>query len=348
MTWAAELVKIRRLIRDPDGNIWTDDILRHLYNDVQKDFQHKTKVLEDAAVQRIPGVYHFAYMYDWEYQELPTTLSSFYQCLNQHDEGVFCNRWETQEVTGISADVSDYGSHFTQPFEAYMGFVPGDPLRNKFPDNLRSLKYIVYDEKPIYRTTKKLLQSADPSYVTSEGTPRSYYEFDDIDGSYVLYPRPTTGFADELDGLEGPAWYIADDTEDVTTGTIAVRAGDFASSNVGASFDVIGVTNNVFMIYDITPVDIDTAWDEGDYPDFLKKYIRYGVISRAYGGNTDGRIPSLEKYWDTRYVAGIKVTKKFNLNKHNDRDYNLVTHGTPNVRTRRHARLPDKYPAVYP
>ncbi|KKL73812.1 hypothetical protein LCGC14_2071110, partial [marine sediment metagenome] len=74
MSWNDELIKIRRLLRDPDANIWTDGFILHLFNDVQKDFQHRTSVLEDAAVQRIPGIYHFAYMFDWEYSFLPTTL----------------------------------------------------------------------------------------------------------------------------------------------------------------------------------------------------------------------------------------------------------------------------------
>lgn len=346
MTWSAELKKIRRSLRDPDGNIWTDSFLLHLYNDIQKDFQHKTSVLEDAAVQRIPGVYHFAYMFDWEYQLLPTILSVFYQCLNQHDEGVFCHIWETQQVAGISVDVTDDGIHFTQPWEAYMGQVPGEVLKNRFPKNMRNLKHIVYDEKPISPTTKKTVQSTDTSYVAVEGTPIAYYQHDDLDDSYVLYPRPSASFADELDNLEGPAWYISDDTEDVATGTVAVRTGDFATDNVGASFDIIGLTNNVFMIYDVDPTDMASASDDGDYPEFLKKYVRYGVVSRAYGANTDGRIGSLSDYWQTRYLAGVKVAKKFARNKHNDRDYRLVTKGTPVQRTRRHPRLPSTYPAT--
>ncbi|MCH8135130.1 MAG: hypothetical protein IIB77_04025 [Proteobacteria bacterium] len=348
MSWSDELTKIRRLLRDPDANIWTDNLILHLFNDMQKDFQHRTSVLEDAAVQRIPGVYHFAYMHDWEYQLLPTTLSVFYQCLAQHDEGVFCHRWEPQEVTGIAADVSDLGVHFTQPWEAYMGLLPGEVLKNRFPANMRNLKHIAYNEKPISRTTKKRVSMTDPSFIINEGEPIAYYEYDDLDHSYVLYPRPSASFADELDGLEGPAWFIEDDTEDVTAGTVAIRTGDFASDNVGAAFDIIGFKNNVFMIYDVDPVDMVSASDDGDYPDFLKKYIRYGVVSRAYGANTDGRIQSLSDYWDARYLAGVKVAKKFALNKNNDRDYRLLTRGAPVRRTKRHPRLPSTYPATNP
>ena len=43
MTWGTELAKVRRSLRDPDGNIWSDVWLRHIYNDIQQDFQNKTR-----------------------------------------------------------------------------------------------------------------------------------------------------------------------------------------------------------------------------------------------------------------------------------------------------------------
>jgi len=349
MSWGDDLIKVRRLLRDPDGNIWTDEFLRHLHNDVQKDFQHKTSIVEDFTVQRVPGVYHFAYMHDWEYEDLPSQFSSFYQCLSQHDESVFCHRWEPQETAGIDADVSDYGMHWTQPWEAFMGITPGDVIRMRFPDNMRNLKYIAYDSEPIHALSRKRVMSTDSSYITVSGEPIGYYEIDDVDDSYVLYPRPASSFNDELDGNEGPAWYIEDDTEDTETGTIAVRVGSTGTDNVGASIDITDMTNNVFIIFDVDPTDVVTAWDEGDFPEFLKKYIRFGIVSRAYGANTDGRIRSLAQYWSVRFNQGVHNTRRYRRNRRQDRDYRLATKGGGFVgRKHRHPRLPDPYPAVNP
>ena len=348
MSWSQDLKKIRRLLRDPNGNIWTDTFLLNMYNDVQKDFQHETSILEDFAIQRVPGLYHFSYMYEWEYEELPTSFSSFYQCLKLHDDYTVCHRWETQVIAGIDIDISDYGAHWTQPWEAFMGELPGDPVRMRFPSNMRNLKYMAYDEEPIGSMSKKQVQSIDSSYITVSGTPRAFYPWSETDKDYVLYPRPSSSFDDEVDGNEGPAWYIEDDTEDATTGTIAVRIGSTGTNNVGVPFDITDVTNNVFMVYDVNPTDIITFSDEGDYPVFLKKYIRFGVVARAYGANTDGRIRSLAKYWAARYNMGIKTTMRYRRNRKNDRDYRLTTHGAPRPRTRKHPRLPDTYPAVNP
>jgi len=349
MSWGDDLVKIRRLLRDPTAKVWSDEFLRHLFNDVQKDFQHKTKVLEDFTVQRVPGVYQFSYMHDWEFEHLPSGTDAPNQCLSRHDETVICHRWETQVNTGLTANISDYGAHWTQPWEAFMGLTPGDVITMRFPDNMRALKFIAYDEEPITALSKKRVQSTDPSYITTSGEPIGYYEVDDVDDAYILYPRPAVSFVDELDVNDNdPAWYIADDTEDVTTGTIAVREGSTDSDSSGVPYDIIDTTNNMFLIYTVDPTDVLQAWDEGDFPQFLKKYIRYGVVSRAYGANTDGRIRSLAAYWQKRYRVGIFNAKRYRRNWYQDHDYRLTTKGGGAVRTHRHPRLPDTYPAVNP
>lgn len=95
MSFAAELKKMRRMLRDPNGDIWSDNFLKHLYNDVQRELQDKTMVLEEAVTQRVPAVYQWSYQHDWEFAHLPEGQSQFYQCLQQHNDMVFCHRWET-------------------------------------------------------------------------------------------------------------------------------------------------------------------------------------------------------------------------------------------------------------
>jgi hypothetical protein len=344
MSWGAELVKLRRMLRDPDASIWSDAFLRHLYNDVQQDFQHRTKVLEGVEAQRVPQTYQWSYQQDWEFRFLPATESQFYQCLNQHDEGVFCHRWETQQVTGITPDVADYGVHFTQAWEAYTSELPGDLVKMRFPANFNTMKFIAYDEEPIFAMSKKQVQSTDPSYVAKEGIPQCYFPYDQTDNSYVLYPRPSASFVNEAAG-DGIAQFAEGDTEDVTTGLIATRSGSF-DDGLGIPVDIVDVTNSVFMVYSVSPQDVRSVSDEPEFPVFLRKYIRSGVISRAYGGNNDGRIRSLSEYWQGRYMLGVQFVKRYNRNKKNDRDYRLTTKGSIAKRTVRHPRLPDGYPAV--
>jgi hypothetical protein len=206
---------------------------------------------------------------------------------------------------------------------------------------------MAYDEEPIYAATRKNIQSCDASYVTTQGSPYAYYPHDETDNSYILYPRPPVAFQNDIAG-EGMALYAAGDTEDDETGLIAVRDDSIPSGSLGASVDIIDTVNQVFLVYDVTPNDVTTISDDPAFPVFLRKYIRYGVISRAYGANTDGRIQSLSEYWKIRFDLGVNFTKKFVRNRRQDRDYRMVTKGLTARRSRRHPRLPDTYPHVAP
>jgi hypothetical protein len=342
VSWGNELKKVRRSLRDPSGKVWTDIFLRHIWNDVQQEFQKKTHVLEDVVSQRVPQLYHYAYMFDWEYGYLPSKWSQFYQCLIQHDQHVICHRWEAQAITGIDSAVSEYGVNFTQTWEAYMK-IAGHEIKMRFPQNFNHVKYIAYDEEPIVATTKKKVQTSDPSFITRQGRTFAYYPYDEMDNSYVLYPRPSVSFANDVSG-EGVAFYAAGDTESDTTGIIAVRDDSTPSASFGASVDIIGTVDQVFLVYDVSPNDVVDFDDQPDFPEFVRKYLRYGTVARAYGANTDGRIPSLSDYWQTRFDVGIRFVKKYVRNRRQDRDYRLMTK-TPR-RVRRRPRLPDGYPAI--
>ena len=346
MSWGTELAKLRRALRDPDGNIWTDIFLRHTWNDIQQDLQKKTKALEDVTSQRIPQLYHYSYMYDWEYGYLPSKWSQFNQCLLQHDAYIICHRWEAQAITGIDSAVNEYGINFTQTWEAYMGpSLAGHEIRQRFPQNFNQVKYMAYDEEPISATTKKRVQSSDPSFVTRVGRSFSYYPYDEVDNSYVLYPRPSVSFANDIVG-EGVAFYAAGDTESDTTGIIATRDDSTPSASFGASVDIVGTVDQVFLVYDVSPNDVANYDDEPDFPEFLRKYIRYGTVARAYGSNTDGRIQSLADYWQTRYDVGVRFIKQYVRNRRQDRNYRLTTKVVESRRNRRLPRLPDGYPAI--
>lgn len=338
MTWADDLTKIRRFLRDPNGNIWTEAFLRHCYNDVQMDYAHRTMALEDVAIQRIPGLFQGAYLYEWEWRYLGAERA--YHALTRHDEFALCAAWEAQEVTAISSDASDAGSHFTQPWEAYMT-TPGDVVKVRFPRNLNSITFIAYDDDAIDATSKKLVQSKDSSYAKTEGTPVSFYAYDQDD--YVLYPRPSVSFYNEISG-EGVATFADGDTEDVTTGTVAIRTASYDTGE-GVSVDILDSANNLFMVYRATPLDIETNASESDFPVFLRKYVIFGVVSRAYGANTDGRIRSLSDLWAARYNLGVAFTKRYLRNRRNDRDYRLSAR-TPSRRAPGRPKLPDTYPAI--
>jgi hypothetical protein len=205
---------------------------------------------------------------------------------------------------------------------------------------------MAYDDFPVSGITKKQVQSANPSYFRTEGRPIYWYPYDETDNSYVLYPRPSTSWVNEIEG-DGVALFSDDDTDDTDSGTIAVREG---SEDVpeGVSVDIIDTSFNVFLVYRATPTEMTTVSDEPSFPGFIRRYLRAGVIGRAYGGNNDGKIASLSDFWLSRYTLGVQFTERYLRNKRQDRDYRLTTKGRVIRHNVRHPRLPDHYPVVNP
>lgn len=406
MNFGQQLKKIRRKLRDPDGNIWSRALLLNLFNEIQRDIEKKTHFLKDVQVIRIPDFYHCSYMYDWEWPYLPSG-SRYYKALNYYQQGdyVYCYRFEGQ-IDGIG-DESDEGAHFTQPWEAFAGLTPGEPVTFRFPANFHTADFIAYDRVPIYYTTKKQITLHDPSYIVREGTPIAYYREDDVDNSFVLYPRPSTIVWNDVDeqvsdpvvvyshdweeeyavgesakftiededagtdhvftwetgtfsgqDISRGMWqfetslvpggmvnYVAGDTT-TSTGTWVDATGSIFNQSSGVVVDVIDPDDNILVIYSAIPTDIVTDQDISDYPEFLLKYIEYGVLEQAFKCNNDGYIPSLSQYYGYRYNIGIEAIKKFMRNRKVDRDYRLTTQSVRSVRERRLPKLPSTYPAI--
>ena len=347
MAWSDELTRIRRYLRDPAGNIWSDAVLKTIFNDIQKEFQHKTSILENVIAMRTPPLYQLSYMYDHEWNQLPTTNSQFYQVFHYHQQSntVCCFDWEGQVLNRVNDAAPEVGARFTQPWEAYMSLAPATYIPYRFPSNFDSLKFISFDREPIAYTTRKEIQKRDASYITHVGRPIAYYRPDDLDNSFVPYPKISDAWNDELVGGEtGMVLFNSDDTVDSETGTIIVRDGTVLETQTGVSVDLINADNNILIGYNMLPDDIVDIFSTTDYPDYLNKYIEFGVLSRAYRMNNDGNIPSLGDYWDFRYQLGIKLVNQFKFKRMQDRDYRLGTQ-TKISKRKPHPSLPSTYPS---
>jgi hypothetical protein len=203
MNLGKQIRRVRKFLRDPEGNIWSRPLLLNLINDAQREIQIKTGYLEDIQAIRIPPLYHFSYMFDWEWPYLPTNQSQFYKALKDYQQGdyVLCHQWEAQ--LNNCGDAADEGAHFTQPWEAFVGLTVGDQVKVKFPSNFHTAKLVTYDREPVDYLRKKDLQNQDSSYLTRTGDPIGYYREDMLDNSFVPYPLPTT--IDWNDLIESPS-----------------------------------------------------------------------------------------------------------------------------------------------
>lgn len=101
------------------------------------------------------------------------------------------------------ADVSD--PTFTHPWESFIsGAPPGRPVPIPFPPNFDKAKMLAWDREPLDYIDLKKLMADDSSWASHSGRPSNYWRPDDVENTFVLYPRP-----------DNPTWddYVRPDEE---------------------------------------------------------------------------------------------------------------------------------------
>lgn len=407
MTWAADLKRIRYLLRDPKGRLWSEELLRNLYNQAQDDLAREINFLQNVKAVASPPKFGMSYLHGFE--EGYAGTGSTYQALRQNEAHyACCAAWEAQEAAGIDGDVSDRGTAaFTHPFEAWFA-TPNKEVPYPLPEDFGAMRAMFYDRDIVYGIGRNEVLWSDYSYVEHEGrTPSGYYRIDTVSNTFSVWPRPSdavwddedtlpigavwavTGAfeLDELDTLEigdeavqftreddDQAWIfdweeeVRDTTDpfyrgqwlfevNVTTdgdvlvlaadaGTVTSSEGDTLSSPHGVAIEAIEAADNFLLLYDARPTHVNGPGDATGWPAYLRRYVRFRALERAYQANNDGNIPSLGKYWRARWEFGLQVLKRFYSLRREDRHYRLRPQSAPARRRNRHPRLPDAYPAV--
>jgi hypothetical protein len=343
MPFADELTIIRRYLRDPDANIWSDESIRTFWNDTQHEIASKIGFLERVDSYRWPPAWTWSYQRDWEY---PYVDGDRYQCLLlwQARNMECCYPWEPAYWL-TSSGTTDDGTRFTYPWEAVY-CSPADvvplPLHQKF----NRMKFAAFDEEEITAIDRKQLAQEDSHYRTAPGSPYHYWRPDQYFNSVVLYPRPSSTTWDDDSLAQNPL-----DTYDDAGGTINWQDTAVDTIDSGLVLDTIGTENNLFAVFEALPADVpDDRGDwlnvEIDWPAFLVKYIRFGTLERCFGVDTDGFIPSLRDFWRLRKEAGILAMKRYRNLRKTDRDYQMGGGGGSG--RSRHPRLPSEYPRQWP
>jgi len=93
MDWSDQKTRLRYFLRDPDGSLWSDVALKHIYNDEQKEFQQEFGMLELVKAISVPQSYGISYMFDWEWQYISDEDQAAYQCFTYHNQSdmVYCH-----------------------------------------------------------------------------------------------------------------------------------------------------------------------------------------------------------------------------------------------------------------
>jgi hypothetical protein len=347
MNWADQLIRIRRWVRDPAANIFSEPFLRLLYNDEQS--QLYTVLAPMLNVQAILTHPEFVgtYTHDWEWMHLDHESGNVYQVGQYYDAAdyVYFYVWEPESIKGYNADSVDAGSVYTHPWEAWMT-TPHYPPPIPLPDDFNSAVFLAHDRQKLYPETKsEIISRDDMTWKTRTGPGISYWRDAKNNNWIRIYPLPSITWYDDEISIADPdtAEYVdvgeavTFGSEDAYFGTTLVR---FDSSD-----DANDTDNNILIVYNTDSTDMTAAPDESTLPEWMQKYIEYGVAARALRANTDGRVESLADYWDMRKKAGYEVIKRWKRLKMSNRNIVFRTrNGSSGTGQRpKHPRLPSTY-----
>ena len=338
---------VRRFLRDPGGNIWSDDLIFSSLTQAQDELQAEVGAMVEVRALSIPPQSDYSFMFEWENEYIEAGRTRFQALRDQGGYMVFTSLFEVQSFFVASTDeTNDSGVGWTHPWEAY-SVTPNEPPLWQLPDDFCEMKMCYFDERPISSTTRANVMKSDPTNKTRAGEPTTWYMDDDVTRQFSVYPKPSAAVNADSTG-SGMTTSSEDDTTSSETGAVSRITGKYTSSSVGMTVDTINAKDQLLLVYEISPREITSNADDFAWPDFMVKYVCYNVLSRLYGMNCDGRIPTLSRFWFERYRLGLEALSGYTANKRRNRLLMFSGHKQRWGRRKGLPRLPDSYPAVYP
>ena len=215
MNWSSQLARIRRMLRDPNGRLWTDAQLKNMYNQEQQSVVTTVSGCTDVKVSRIPPWYRTSYCYDWEWGYSDYAYGDVIQWGYFDDSYACCYTylWESQEAGGIVSNVPAPGEMWVHPFEAWFADTPAESPPIPAPSGFHKMNGIYWDKQPISAMTMKEVMD-DPSWRTRAGNAMAYYRDSKLSDFIILYPLPAV--VDWLDDFD--VYLLTQDYEFLLTG----------------------------------------------------------------------------------------------------------------------------------
>ena len=310
MTWADIITRLRRFLRDPDGQIWSDADLLANFNDAQHEIANKTGSIIQVNACYYPPEFTYSYLYDWEREHLEGDRLQVLT-VGQPRNLSHCYPWEVAWWLDTEP-TDDSGYRWTHPVESGYGS-PADIVPIPLHEQFRSMRMAVWDGEPITPISEYELVRRDHNYRLTAGDTQNYYHLDGDSNLIVPYPRPSI------------TWYETgvDDIYDDAGGIVAVDESYLDGGDTGLTTDVIPVDGTFFFVFEAWPSPLVEATDIPDFAPFLTKYVEAATLERCYSADTDGFIPSLRDFWKSRKDVGIQAIKKWQRLGLTNRQYRL-------------------------
>jgi hypothetical protein len=206
VNWSEQLTRIRRWVRDPDANIFTDNFLMRLFNDEQHRVFSELGLVDTVKVVRTHPAFQDAYLHEWEWPYTGHSGGEVYQAFAYLDAeaAAYTAIWEPEHFKGYDAFTLDVGTQYTQPWEAWMADAPAFPPPIPMPADFHEATLIAYDRRRLEPEDLGSIQDLDPSWRTQRGTPVGYWRHQKNDNWIYLWPLPNLTWADSAEPYTDP------------------------------------------------------------------------------------------------------------------------------------------------
>lgn len=332
-TFLDSLTRIRRFLRDTEGAIWTDEMVRSAFNSGALEVSQKALPLATVGVWAWPPRVDSCHVHPWEQTYCDGDIMQMLAVWQAEGASV-CHVWEPVHWQD-STSVADEGECITVPIDC--GYcTPNRPLPIPLHRNLHRPLFSAFDKDAISQASFRDIVQRDRSYKTRTGEVESFYRRDEWHHEIVLYPQPASITWQEPDESTGFS-----DTYGLDTG------GDLDFSDHGVVVDSLDADGALLMVYESYPQEIDAdtgSWsDPLDLPAFMVKYVEYAALERLYSMDTDGFIPSLRDFWKMRKEVGINALKTYRRRRLTSATFTM---GNPRREQKPYPKLPSGYPSI--
>lgn len=311
MKFSSVETRLRRYLRDPNADIWSQDLLIDLFNQAQDQFNKATNLHIQVQGVRVPGINNYTRTYEWEEEYTEGAIRRFGE--NYDGAGYFCiHEWEVPQARGYEPGADDPNTYrATHSFEIYTVSGVNDWDILKFPDDFDRAVLVAYDRQKLGAVTEERLQKTRRAYKTNEGKVTDYCRIgQDEEREFALYPRPSDYTFDTISDTVADVdcgycygWESDNDhfpSEAVSTGEVTDESNDYEAiyrwevpfangdSNPDSTFDFggyFGTSNYDISIHSITfgminSVDPDsTTTEEGTFYRWDESLVdTYGIM----------------------------------------------------------------------
>ena len=346
MQVSTSITRIRRLIRDNDADIFSDEAIMRIWSEIQQKFCMETGLLETYTVLPVPPTTFITYTHRWEEEFSGKPSNVLYSFMDSY---TYTQPWEPSVTMGAEEQAVG-GITSTHQWESFYAVIQNRIL-HYFPSDFIQAVYVAFDEKPIEFRTRNQIQKGNEAFKTREGV-YPYIYVEDLESlTFHLFPKVTDTYGNsDINSEYGVVAYDEDGNINPTSsdyGVVTFASDADIDGDYGEVVYYQGMENNLYLIYLRRSLPFTSSNQSVDVPDWCVKYIEFGVMSRLLEAETDLFDLNLSKHFTSMYKRGITLTKKTISLSHIMRVYRME--GTPN-RTREKRRLgdlPSNYPSLW-